>query len=1610
MKERKRILAMTGIMIACVLIVSAVALTILYQASFEQTRARMVDIVETRARMLEAVTEHELLCHSEIYHTPNASEVAASHALAELADAHRHSEGFGETGEFTVAKLDNDSIVFILHQRLRESPELQAIALNSGLAQPMELALQGKSGSIVGLDYRGNRVLAAYRPVQLLGVGIVAKIDLAEVRTPFVRAGITVLILGLLVVAAGTLLSHRISAPIVAQLKGSAERLQLALEGAKDGFWDWDISSGHVIYGERWASMLGYKLDELESTEETFFSLLHPDDQGRVRAAIEEQYLDGSKHYSVELRMRCKSGEWKWILARGQVVARSKTGAPLRMVGTHYDISEVKAAQEAQQRSEMRFRAIFEHAPIGIGLGDIKGHLLISNASLQHLLGRSAAELADKPFVDIIDPDHTLEERELYQALFDGKRERYQLEKRLDKTNGEPRWLNINLASIHDDEGILEAVVLLVEDVSERKAAAAALKEQLTFVQALIETIPSPLYYKDAQGTYLGCNRAFEEFAGLRREEIIGRTIYDLTPMEPAELFHKKDMELIASPGSQVFETRAVNRSELVRDLVFHKATFGSNSSEPEGLIGIVLDLTDQKNVERELRSSREQLREITGAAQDAIVMFNGRGTVVFWNPAAERIFQYSSSEATGRHVCDVSMTRESAAEFVPRIQAFGRTGTDPLFNTTFEMPLRRKNGEVFPAEVSLTALRYSDEWHAVAITRDVSERKQSELELARSEARYRTLVESAQEAIVVAQDGLLKYVNSQLVSITGLSKEELLSRPLLDLVHPDDREMVAEFHRRRLNGEVIEGTYDFRAIAEDGSVIWIQNSGVSIEWEGRPATLNFLTDVTSRKLAQKALEESETKFKTITESSADAIFITDRRGNYVYVNQTASELLGYSVEELTQMNISDLSMLEQVESNLRTLETLLSEGNLFTEISLVRKDGSRLPADLNAIILPNGLVYGSCRDITERKRAEEALRESKALLDATGRMARVGGWELIADTQEVRWTEETYRIHEVPADYKPPLDEAINFFHPDDRERLSQAIEHALKQGEPYDLELRFITAQGRELWTRTICQPQMVDGKTFRLLGTFQDITDRRRAEQEVQASEERFRNIVEFSPLSIIVVNLDTRIVTANRAAASLHGYPSPESMIGLSIADLCAQAEGATAHLQDMVLRDGPVHNLRIDLRRKNGQSFPAEMSISPIRDADRKVFAFVGMAEDISDNIRRQEERARSDKLESVGLLAAGIAHDFNNILTAIIGNISFAQLEAESESELSRCLAEAEAASRRAAQLTRQLLTFAKGGSPVLEATSISEIVEESIRFALRGTGVNAEFFVQKDLPAVRADAGQLSQVINNLAINASHAMNGAGRLWIGIECVKLRHAGAIPLEPGFYVQTTIADEGCGISQENLKRIFDPYFTTKDTGSGLGLASVYSIVKKHGGHIEVESHLGAGTTFYLYLPAIERFVQQTGSNSPKCMLRRGQGRILVVDDEDSIRQLATAILEMAGYRVASASNGTEALDMYQRNLENGEQYDLLIVDLTMPGGLSGKDLMANLKELNPQIRAIVSSGYSADEVMSNHREYGFAGRLAKPFTASGLAEVVYEALRQPAGVSEPTQV
>lgn len=521
---------------------------------------------------------------------------------------------------------------------------------------------------------------------------------------------------------------------------------------------------------------------------------------------------------------------------------------------------------------------------------------------------------------------------------------------------------------------------------------------------------------------------------------------------------------------------------------------------------------------------------------------------------------------------------------------------------------------------------------------------------------------------------------------------------------------------------------------------------------------------------------------------------------------------------------------------------------------------------------------------------------------------------------------------------------------------------------------------------------RPQLIDKTPVGRVWSFRDVTSSKKAQIELQESEVRYRSIFESSSDCICVISPELKILSMNPAGMAMNGLSSVEEFAYFDILSTILTGKDEVLKAMEQALQ-GIASSVEYSTKNLRGESVIWDARITPLRDEQGYVRSIMRVSRDITAKKQLQESRMNAKRIESLGVLAGGIAHDFNNILTAILGNISLVKDKLGNEaSEVKVLLSEAELGCERAHRLTKQLLTFARGGAPIKQNVELRTLLKEACELASAGSICKCVLDLGKKEVYVAADAGQLAQVINNILMNARQAMPKGGKIKVTLK-----------ERPNEKVEISFKDEGPGIPVENLSRIFEPYFTTKDNGSGLGLAIAYSIIKNHNGAITAGKLTDGGAEFTIVLPkAMDTSVaelfcpapEQPGASVPLS----GRTRVLVMDDEPLIRDLLTSMLEHLGCHIETAQDGTEAIKLYRSAIRKKTPYDVVILDLTIPGGKGGKEVMAELMKLHPEIKAIVSSGYSNSEVMSDYGSYGFKAVIPKPYDMHELKATIQRVL------------
>jgi PAS domain S-box-containing protein len=801
--------------------------------------------------------------------------------------------------------------------------------------------------------------------------------------------------------------------------------------------------------------------------------------------------------------------------------------------------------------------------------------------------------------------------------------------------------------------------------------------------------------------------------------------------------------------------------------------------------------------------------------------------------------------------------------------------------------------------------------------------------------------------------------------------------------------------------------------------------------------SLVFFAVVISR--IQSKQKEMEVRYKNLVELSSDIIYTSDKHGRQTFMNDAAFRILERSHEEVIGQPMIELIHPDDRERTLEKRKELADQNTevLNFENRYVTKSGKALTVLQNVRVLrdKHGKFLGTqgiARDITLRKLAEEELQSAKARIEnekarSESILASIGDGISIVDRNFIVLYQNNVHKEMVGGDKTGRY--CYEAYSDNSSICPGCPVAASFKDGGIHSLEK--ISPRNGGTSALEIQASPLVDfnGGIIAGIEAVRDITERKQSGEKLKL----FSEAIEEAMDGIQIVDLNGTIVYSNKAVKEIYGF-APEELLGKNVNEMNADKEFAGRVILPSI-RESGRWNGELMVVHKLGRTFPIWLSTALVKNDNGVPIAMVGIIRDITegkqaeeimkrhreqlvklveerteeltrtneqlrkeiaDREKMEDELLKVEKLESVSILAGGIAHDFNNLLASILGNIGLAMLDMDPEHRSFKTLISAEKASLRAQDLTRQLLTFSKGGAPVKKLTDIGELVRESASFALRGSRVNCDFSIAECLRLVEVDEGQISQVIHNLVINAEHAMPEGGTIELRCSNVTDDTHDMLPAREHGYVRVSVEDHGIGIPKEHQTKIFDPYFTTKQKGSGLGLATTYSIIKKHGGSIAVESEQGRGTAFHVYLPAVPE--TEPFKKAEESAISRGAGSILVMDDDAEVRETTGNILKRLGYDVEFAGDGSEVIELYLRARNEGRVYELVIMDLTVPGGMGGEETLKKLRGIDPDVKAIVSSGYSVDPVMSDFKKYGFSGVVMKPFRVKDLSDEVHRVI------------
>jgi PAS domain S-box-containing protein len=922
--------------------------------------------------------------------------------------------------------------------------------------------------------------------------------------------------------------------------------------------------------------------------------------------------------------------------------------------------------------------------------------------------------------------------------------------------------------------------------------------------------------------------------------------------------------------------------------------------------------------------------------------------------------------------------------------------------------------------------------FHLVGLTTDVTAQQEAELARRASEEQLNQLMTRADCMLWLAHvtrddDGTFRWEwfvpRSELYR--RLAGDDSDTRPIMPwgkLNVPEFDEIEAR-SRHAISHNLPGYEQEFRVI-KDTEVFWMhEQTSIAYLGPNRWKLEGVVIDITTQRRAEEARRKSEERLGSLldladclvweatvtlkTDDTMDWAVYTPKSvlyrrlfGDAQYTPETDLYWRGHNVPEYPEMEARALGAIKS------------SAPGYAQDFHMVKPDRVIWLHEV-VTIKPLGpgkyRLVGVITDISARRDAEAARRNSEERLRNLLTRADCILWEALAELTTDSWTwkfeiqdsklcQKLYGAH--GPDWMAGL--WLRFKIPEFDEMNHRCRTAMIEGRSGYKQIFHIIQDDGGTVWIKEIVTITPLGGSRFSLVGVAMDITSQYEAELALAAEKERLAVTLHAMAEAVITTDRTGRVLFINPVAANLTQWKA-EAVIGRPIVEICRFENSHNGALVEVpvarVAGEDCVTNFPAQtwLVTPGGEHRLVEGCCAPIHSPDSKVTGTVLVFRDVTEQDQLEQQLVRATRLESVGILAGGIAHDFNNILTAVMGNLTLAQLEAGSDTEVVERLREAEKATLRARDLTQQLLTFAKGGDPVRGAVQLEALLRDTVTFALHGSSVQAIYDIPADLWPADADKGQIGRVIQNLVINAVQAMPRGGMLRFNARNEEVPGHNPHGLTPGIYLHLTVADNGEGIPRDHLSRIFDPYFTTKQTGSGLGLAAVYSIIKKHRGYIAVDSRVGEGTTFRIWLPALQQ--ASVEAKVPVAMPPvRFTGRVLFLDDEEIIRKMATRMLQQFGFEVECAAEGREAVEKYRVARARGQPFTLVIMDLTVPGGFGGREAIKLLREIDPKVKAIVSSGYSSDPVLANFRAHGFCGVMAKPYQFEDIMRVLTEAL------------
>ncbi len=1276
------------------------------------------------------------------------------------------------------------------------------------------------------------------------------------------------------------------------------------IDNANDIIYTHDLQGNFTYANRAVTTLLGYTREE--ALRLNIRDVVVPEDLQHATGAVAAKLAGKKGDVTYQLRVMSKDHHIVTLELSTRLIQRDKV--PVLVHGIGRDISERLRVETALRESEAKFRGVAESAPCAIAI--YQGtKLCYVNPTAQRLTGYSEQELLNlEHFWDIVAPEFQELVKSRAAARLRGEAVPGHYEVKIRRKSGEERWMDFTGSSIQYDSKT--AVVFMMFDVTKRRLAEQALIESEQLFRAVIENSSDIITILDQKGIIQYESASVKSMLGYDPAELIGKSAFDF--VHPDSQSHARE-----GFSRGLVNARAYPPVELqVRHQDGYWKAFEAVSGHLQhgadaGVVVSLRDISDRRKQEAEIRASEERFRQLFERNLAGVFVSTLEGSMVDCNDSFAQMYGYESRE---------QVLTQRAHDFYPeagvRNEFMVKLRKARAF-TNLESLARRRDGSHMWVLENIALLKPNGQGQELiqGTVFDITERKHAEQALIESESKFRAVADTAASAIYIHNGKNFLYLNRSCEEMSGYSLNELLKMDPMEIVHPDDRQLVGQRSVQRLHGQPVQGRYEYRFLAKSGSVRWVDFSASTIKFGGQDAILGTAFDITERKHA---------------ETMQAALYRISERAN--------------AIEDLGEFFAAIHHIVgEMVEARNFYIALWDSETNTITYPYYA--DETR-QAPRSPIAAGRGLT-------------EHVVRTGQPLL-ATPEICQqlVASGEVASLPDCVDWV-------------GVPLKSGGHAFGV----LAVQTYNHAVRFGE-------------RELETLSFVSQHLSSAIL------------QKRNEKALRASELHNRLLVQSAVYGIYRSNAEGRFLEVNPALVNMLGYASAEQVLALDMRnDVYADAEERARLIETH--SGGRVENVEAVWKRKDGKIITVRLSGRAIFNEQGRIEAFEMITEDITERRALEEQLRQSQKMEAVGRLAGGVAHDFNNLLTVIKGYSELILEEIKESDPFRSELDEIKKAADRAASLTRQLLAFSRQQVMAPKVLDLNSVIGNMDKLLTRllGEDIILNAVLEAGLGRVKADPGQIEQVVMNLAVNARDAMVRGGKLTIETANVQLdenyvrEHVGS---RAGPYVMMAVADTGMGMTEEIRQRIFEPFFTTKEVGkgTGLGLSTVYGIVKQSDGYIWAGSEVGVGTRFEIYLPRVNAPADISVVRPLSDASYRGDETVLLVEDEDGVRALIRQVLHKHGYTVLEARHGGEALLHCDRH--NGP-IELLLTDVVLEQ-MGGPELAKRLSVIRPDMKVLYISGYTDDAILHDGILSPGTAFLQKPFTTEALAKKIRQVL------------